>query len=152
MSAEGLAFEITRVLPAERTVVFRAMTDANVLAEWWGPDGFHCPRLDFEPREGRGYRIAMQPPEGELFHLEGEFVEVESPGRLSFSFRWDPPDPDDRETVARLTLVEREAESPGGGAETEVTLRQGPFATEERRDLHAQGWSESFEKLDAILG
>lgn len=144
MSAEGLTLEIRRVLPAERRVVFHALTDADMVSQWWGPSGFDCPRLDFEPREGNAYRIAMQPPEGELFHLEGEFLEVDPPRRLAFSFRWDPPDPDDRETVATLTLAEREAE-------TEVTLVQSGFATEERRQLHEGGWSDSFEKLEELL-
>ena len=145
MGTEELTLEIARVLPAERTAVFRTITDPQLLGEWWGPHGFRCPSAQFEPREGARYRIAMQPPEGELFHLEGEFVEVDPPRRLAFSFRWDPPDPDDQETVAALTLVER-------GGETELTLLQRPFATEARRELHAEGWSESFEKLRQLLG
>ena len=86
----------------------------------------------------------MQPPEGELFRLEGEFLEVDPPARLSFSFRWDPPDPDDQETVASLSLSERREQ-------TEVRLVQGPFATEARRELHDQGWSDSFERLRALV-
>jgi uncharacterized protein YndB with AHSA1/START domain len=37
------------------------------------------------------------------------------------------------------------------GDSTEVTLEQGDFKTEERRQLHVDGWSESFEKLEAVL-
>jgi Activator of Hsp90 ATPase homolog 1-like protein len=52
--------------------------------------------------------------------------------------------PDDTETVVTLSLV------PFGGT-TDVSLSQGPFATEERLDLHRNGWTDSFEKLrDAI--
>jgi uncharacterized protein YndB with AHSA1/START domain len=81
----------------------------------------------FDVRVGGAYRIAMQPPEGELFHLVGEYVEVSPPSRLAYTFRWEPPDPDDQETLARLALRER------GGA-TEIELTHGPFATEARRD------------------
>ena len=35
--------------------------------------------------------------------------------------------------------------------ETEVSLSQGPFKTEERQDLHRDGWTESFDKLEAVL-
>jgi uncharacterized protein YndB with AHSA1/START domain len=142
--AEEYSLELQRLLPASRAAVFRAMTEPDQLARWWGPHGFSCPEVDFEPRVGGSYRIAMQPPEGELFHLEGEFLEVEAPTRLSFSFRWDPPDPDDQETVASLALAER-------GAQTEVTLVQRPFATEARRELHEQGWSDGFERLRELL-
>ena len=74
----------------------------------------------------------MQPPEGDLFHLSGELREVDPPARLAYTFRWDPPDPDDRETLVALSLEDR-----GGG--TEVHLLQGEFATEERRALHEEG-------------
>jgi uncharacterized protein YndB with AHSA1/START domain len=55
--------------PAQR--VFEAMTDPNQVAEWWGPEGFTCPEVTLDVRVGGAYRIAMQPPEGELFHLVG---------------------------------------------------------------------------------
>lgn len=122
-----------------------AMTDPGELGKWWGPKGFTVPELEFEPREGESLRIAMQPPEGEVFHLEGEVREVDPPSLLSFTFRWDPPDPDDRETLVTLTVGDR-------GVRTEVELTQGEFATEERRALHEAGWSESFEKLEELLG
>jgi uncharacterized protein YndB with AHSA1/START domain len=86
----------------------------------------------------------MQPPEGDVFHLSGDFLEVHAPDRLSFTFRWDEPDPDDRETVVVLTLA-----SVGG--RTTVSLSQGDFATEGRLELHRDGWAESFEKLDMAL-
>jgi uncharacterized protein YndB with AHSA1/START domain len=86
----------------------------------------------------------MQPPEGDLFHLTGNFQAVDAPARLAFTFRWNPPDPDDRETLATLTLEER-------GRETAIRLVQGKFATEERLALHEEGWRESFERLEALL-
>ena len=80
--------------------MFEAMTDPEQVAQWWGPEGFTCPEVTLEAKVGGAYRIAMQPPEGgELFHLAGEYVEVHPPTRLVYTFRWEPPDPDDRETV-----------------------------------------------------
>ena len=32
-----------------------------------------------------------------------------------------------------------------------MTLTQGRFPTEERLELHRNGWADSFEKLDAVL-
>jgi uncharacterized protein YndB with AHSA1/START domain len=57
----------------------------------------------------------MQPPEGEAFHLSGEFLEIQAPSALRFTFRWDEPVPDDRETVVELSL-----DSPG--ERTKVTV------------------------------
>jgi uncharacterized protein YndB with AHSA1/START domain len=135
---------LARTVPAPRAAVFTALTDASELAKWWGPRGFVVPRVDFDPQVGGGYRIAMQPPDGELFHLSGEFREIEAPSRLAYSFRWDPPHPDDRETVATLSLEDR-------GRETDLCLTQGEFATKERRALHERGWTESFDRLEMLL-
>jgi uncharacterized protein YndB with AHSA1/START domain len=35
----GLTLEIKRVLPARPSVVFRAFSDPDELATWWGPRG-----------------------------------------------------------------------------------------------------------------
>ena len=142
--ANELVLRLTRTLPAPRAVVYRALTDAGELAQWWGPRGFTAPSVDFEPRVGARYRIAMQPPDGERFHLSGEFLEIDPPARLTYTFRWDPPDADDRRTVARLSLQER-------GDQTELLLTQGAFATEERLALHRQGWTDTLERLEELL-
>ncbi len=142
--SSGLTLTMSRALPARPPAVWRAMTDPAQLARWWGPKGFSVPELEFEPQTGRSYRIAMQPPEGDLFHLSGEFQEVEPPSRLAYTFAWDPPDADDRETLVTLSLEDR-------GDRTEVSLAQGDFATEERLELHRGGWSDSFEKLEKLL-
>ena len=143
--SDGSLLRMTRVLPAPRTDTYRAMTNPGELTKWWGPRGFTIPSIDFDPRVGGTYRIAMQPPDGDLFHLSGEFWEVDPPARLAFTFRWEPPDPDDRETVATLSLEEQ-------GSETEVLLVQGNFQTEERREIHEGGWTDSFDRLVELLG
>jgi uncharacterized protein YndB with AHSA1/START domain len=86
----------------------------------------------------------MQPPDGDPFHLSGEFVRVEPPLCLVYTFRWDEPAPDDRQTVVELLL-----EDPGGG--TVLSVRQGEFATDERLALHRSGWTDSLDKLSAFL-
>jgi uncharacterized protein YndB with AHSA1/START domain len=140
----GLTLNLKRVLGAPRQSVFRALTEPDELVKWWGPSGFTVPGIELDLRVGGGYRIAMQPPEGDLFHLAGEFREVDPPSRLAYTFRWEDPDPDDRETVATLTLNEL-------GESTELALAQGPFATEPRWALHREGWTDSFDKLEELL-
>jgi uncharacterized protein YndB with AHSA1/START domain len=143
--AEGLVLCVRRTLPAARTAVYSALSDPRELAKWWGPRGFTAPSVEFDPRVGGSYRIAMQPPDGDLlFYLSGDFREVDPPARLAYTFRWDPPDPDDRETLARLSLQDR-------GHRTEVLLTQGKFATEERLRLHERGWTDCFGRLEEVL-
>jgi uncharacterized protein YndB with AHSA1/START domain len=142
--AATMIVTLSATVDASRQRVFDAMTDPEQVAEWWGPHGFTCPEVTLDVRVGGGYRIAMRPPDGEIFHLVGAYVEVDPPSRLAYTFRWEPPDPDDRETTARLTL--RDANGT-----TAVQLTQGPFVTEARRDLHEAGWSDSLGRLAGYL-
>jgi uncharacterized protein YndB with AHSA1/START domain len=144
VASGGLTLELDRTLPAARSRVFEAFADQEQLANWWGPEGFSIPSLRFEPAAGEPYRIEMQPPEGDAFYLAGEFRAVEPPARLAFTFRWEDPDPDDVENVVELAF--REA-----GEATEVALVQGPFKTDARRALHRDGWTDSLNKLEAML-
>lgn len=57
--------------------MYRALSDPDELAKWWGPEGFTTPGVEFDPRVGGDYRIAIQPPDGDLFYLSGEFREVD---------------------------------------------------------------------------
>ena len=139
-----LTLETERIVPAARPVVFGAFTTAEELAEWWGPQGFTVASLDFEPRAGNRYRIEMQPPEGDSFHLVGEFREVDPPARLAYTFVWEPADPDDVETLVALSFRDL-------GDSTEVAFTQGAFKTEARLELHRDGWADSFDKLEQFL-
>jgi uncharacterized protein YndB with AHSA1/START domain len=141
---DGLTLNLKRVLGAPPSAVFRALTEPDELAKWWGPAGFAAPSIELDLRVGGSYRIAMQPPAGGVFYLSGEFRDVDPPSRLAYTFRWEDPDPDDRETVATLTLRDL-------GESTELVLAQGPFATEPRRALHRQGWTDSFDKLEELV-
>jgi uncharacterized protein YndB with AHSA1/START domain len=144
MGSEEHVLELRRVLPARRPVVFAAFRDTTQLAQWWGPAGFTVPSVDWSTITGEAYRIDMQPPEGDSFFLHGVFRTVHPPARLSFTFAWEPPDPDDVETLADVSFEDR-------GETTEVSLWQGEFRTEERLALHRDGWSESFDKLERLL-
>ncbi|MGA5361893.1 SRPBCC domain-containing protein [Streptomyces purpurascens] len=136
-----LRYELEDLCP----VVFRKLTDPQELARWWGPDGFSTPSVEIDLRPGGAYRIAMQPPEGQLFHLVGEFIEVDPPVGLSYTFRWEDPDPEDRETVVTLSLYDTDVRR------SELTLDQGDFATERRRALHEEGWVQGLGKLGEML-
>ncbi|HEY7196432.1 MAG TPA: SRPBCC domain-containing protein [Gaiellaceae bacterium] len=139
-----LTLHLERVLPAPPAVVFEAFVEPEKLTRWWGPKGFTSPSIQLEPENGGTYRIAMQPPDGDLFHLSGEFREIVAPARLAYTFRWDEPTPDDRETLVTLSLRDQDGS-------TGLSLDQGAFATEERLALHEQGWTESLDRLEELI-
>jgi uncharacterized protein YndB with AHSA1/START domain len=139
-----LELHLEKELAVPPECVFAAFTDGEQLRRWWGPSGFDVPRLEFEAVEGASYRIAMQPPDGAVFHLAGTFRVVDAPRRLVFTFAWEEPDPDDQETIVTVTL-----EPQGSG--TRLVVDQGSFKTEPRRQLHCDGWTQTLERLEGFL-
>ncbi len=142
--SDALKLHLDSVMGARPSRVFVALTDPDQLARWWGPHGFTTSVIELDLKVGGRYRFAMQPPEGDVFHLHGEFREVHAPSQLAYTFRWEPPDPQDVETVVRISLMDL-------GGSTRLSMDQGMFTTEARRALHEQGWSDSLERLRAFL-
>ena len=136
----ALALHLEQVIDAPREVVFRMHTEPELFARWFGPAGFTVSSIEADVRVGGAYRIEMQPSEGDAFFLGGEFVEIDEPARLSYTFRYEEPDPDDRENVVVFSLADV-------NGSTAVTVDQSPFATDARLALHRQGWTDTLERL-----
>ena len=73
----------SRVFAAPRERVFRAFSDAGVLAQWWGPKGFTSTFHEFDLRPGGAWRFVMRGPDGTEYHNASEFLEVVPPEELA---------------------------------------------------------------------
>ncbi|MEY2877907.1 MAG: hypothetical protein RLZZ15_287 [Verrucomicrobiota bacterium] len=74
----------TRLIAAPRAFVWRAWTEPEHLARWWGPKGFTNTFREFEPRPGGHWRFTMHGPDGTDYDNESVFVEVTAPACLVF--------------------------------------------------------------------
>lgn len=54
---------IERDFDAPREMVFRAWTDPEHLAKWWGPEGMSASHVELDPRVGGRYRCSMAGPD-----------------------------------------------------------------------------------------
>ena len=132
---------ITRIFDAPRELVFRAWTDPDQVAEWYGPEHFDTPResIRIDLRVGGRYELTMvQRDSGDEFAIGYEIIELVEPELLVL--RSDPmpqvgmPDP----TVTRGELHDH-------GDKTRMTLTDGPFPA---GGGHAEaGWDSAFDKL-----
>lgn len=161
MLAEDL-FVISRRLAAPRALVWTMWTEAEHLAQWWGPKGFTWLSGSLDLRPGGIFHYGMKSPKGEEMWGRFVFHEIVAPERLSFvnsfsdrggaitraPFFADWP----LEVFNILTLA-------GEGNETVLTLRGAPVhASPVERDRfrahHASmqgGFGASFEQLKAYL-
>jgi uncharacterized protein YndB with AHSA1/START domain len=81
----GREFVITREIAAPRNLVFRAWTDAELLAQWWGPRGFTNPVCEWVAQPGKTIHVVMRAPNGVDYPMGGEFREIVAPERLVFT-------------------------------------------------------------------
>jgi uncharacterized protein YndB with AHSA1/START domain len=72
----------TRVVDAPPEAVYRAWTEPEHLARWWGPKGFTNTFDVFEPRPGGEWRFTMHGPNGADHPNASVFVELAPPGRI----------------------------------------------------------------------
>jgi uncharacterized protein YndB with AHSA1/START domain len=135
---------LVRVLPAPREAVFHAWTDPDELRRWWGPPGFTTPAVEIDLRVGGGYRIVMQPPEGEPRRLAGTYREVRVPERLVYTWRWEQHGPHAEETLVTVDFRER-------GEHTEVEVVHTGFPTAGLVEEHGEGWAGCLVRLEELL-
>jgi uncharacterized protein YndB with AHSA1/START domain len=76
---------ITRVVDAQRELVWRAMTDPTHVVHWWGPRGFTTTIQEMDVRPGGSWRHVMHGPDGTDYPNASIFTEVVAPERIAFS-------------------------------------------------------------------
>jgi uncharacterized protein YndB with AHSA1/START domain len=139
------AIRIERIFTATRERIWRAYTDPEQVAQWWGRGN----RLDIERLEverGGHWRFVEHGPEGDS-GFEGRFREVTPPERLVQTFEWDG-------MPGYVIINTAEFEDLGDGRTRVVTTSQF-FSTEERDGMlssgMAEGMSQSYAALDRLL-
>jgi uncharacterized protein YndB with AHSA1/START domain len=136
---------IERVFNASRDRVWRAFTEVDLVAQWWGR-GNELVIERFEVERGGHWRI-VEHAGGESHGFEGRFREVTPQDRLVYTFEWDGMP--GHVVVDTVEFVEMDDERT-------KLITTSLFHTSEERDgmLKSgmeQGLNESYAALDALL-
>ncbi len=83
-NSDDLEILSTRVFDFPRELIFRAWTEPDHLAKWWGPDGFTNTFHEFDPRPGGAWNFIMHGPDGTHYNNSSVFVEITRPERIIF--------------------------------------------------------------------
>jgi uncharacterized protein YndB with AHSA1/START domain len=143
----GETLVLKRVFPdVDPQAVFDAWTKPELVADWYGPEGFTNEIDEMDVCVGGRYRLTMHAPDGSRYPLSGEFRTVDPPHRLAFSWKWEsqPATVGNEET---LVTVDIRPVKTG----VEVTLTHSGFADGGQRDNHRSGWEPAFDKLARTL-
>ena len=142
--AEKPSLTLTRSYPVAPEKVWRAWTDPEAIARWWGPGGEQPVALaELDVRVGGHFHIVFGGPQGTDHEVCGIYQEVVPNRKLVFTWIWP------RTTPERESVVTIELRRSGSG--TELLFRQEKLFDEAVRDGHGRGWTESFIKLEQFL-
>lgn len=134
---DAIVQEITINAAMER--VFEALTDPRQRVQWWGAEGrFQASHMESDLRPGGKWLMSGTGMENKPFTLRGEYLAVEHPRLIEFTWIADfhenePP------TVVRFDLEVKE------GA-TLVRLTHSGFSSTQSRNSY-QGWPWLMSKL-----
>jgi uncharacterized protein YndB with AHSA1/START domain len=135
---------ITRIFDAPRELVFRAWTDPDHVARWFGPEGFDTPRdrVEIDLRAGGRFELTMvQKQSGAEFPVRYEILELDPPRLLVLASGPMPEVGIHHGTVTRIELHDH-------GDRTRMTLSDGPYTQAAGAEA---GWQAAFAKLDRLL-
>jgi uncharacterized protein YndB with AHSA1/START domain len=80
---------ITRMFDAPRELVFKAFTDPNLMAQWWGPRDLSTRIEKFEARPGGEWRFVQRDAAGNEFRFHGVHHDVVAPERIVTTFEFE---------------------------------------------------------------
>jgi uncharacterized protein YndB with AHSA1/START domain len=123
--------EVSVHISARPETVFPFFTDPVRYVQWMGA------RATLEPEPGGVYRVGMR----DGVEAVGEFVEVDPPHRLVFTWGWT----DRFEVAPGSTRVVVDLHEEDGG--TRVVLRHYGLPTDEQRKHHRGGWEAYLDRL-----
>lgn len=144
---------IERVVQAPREVVWRAWTEPEHFARWYGPAGFTLPVCEIDLRVGGRHLWGMRSPDGQEMFSTGVYSEVVPNERFVCTDAFADADGNivpmgdghPVETTLTLTLEDL------GGGQTKMTLRQAGWPDPGMAAGAGGGWNQAFDKLDAAL-
>lgn len=131
---------VRRVLPVPPDVVYEQWLDADSLAEWMCPHPARPTKIELDVRVGGRYLIDID-DEGFELSVSGEYLLLDRPHRLSFTWTcstWKPSDPDSVVTVDF---------EPHGDEQTLMTIRHEQLPVD-IIDGHESGWARIASQLE----
>ena len=133
---------ITRVFDAPRELVWKAWTEPDQLAQWWGPPGWtnRLETLKMDVRPGGAFRItSVSDEDGTQMTTSGAYREVLEPERLVLEEPGEDAWHDNAVSVVTLTDL--------GDGRTEIVLHATIQTTEEMRAHAEAGMVASLDRL-----
>jgi uncharacterized protein YndB with AHSA1/START domain len=133
---EGVSVEREIAIAASPETVWELLTQEEEAVKWMGQSA------SFELRPGGIYRVEVIPGNT----VRGEFVEIDPPRRLVFTWGWEPGSPSPVGPAS--STVEFELTPDGRG--TLLRFRHSELPTDEAAESHGHGWDHYLGRLTKL--
>ena len=143
MTAALPSVTLVRRIKAPPAKVWAAITQPQLMMQWWGPDAGPTLSVTADVRPGGRFSLVFRLLSGEEHNPTGVYREVIPERKLVFT--WDLPG-----AAEPVSLVTFRLEPFDGG--TELTLTHERLPDEETRASHEHGWNGLLDKLPVFLG
>ena len=136
---------ITRVIDSPRELVWKAWTEPEKFARWYGLSNSTLSDVRMDVREGGGWSALMRIPGARDISWKADYLEVREPERLVFALR--DPDNHSSPNVEKVTVTFEDL-----GTRTRLSFRQtGTLPAEQYEGALRQGWNSFFDRLDKLV-
>jgi uncharacterized protein YndB with AHSA1/START domain len=139
---------MTREFNAPRALVFEAWTNPEHVAKWFAPRPFTLPVCEIDLRPGGRYHYVMRGPDGADYPMGGNFIEIDPPGKLVYTDRFEIEGMPARESTITLTFEERDGR-------TLMTMHTVYESAEDRDAVLAmqmvEGMTQTLDQLAELL-
>jgi uncharacterized protein YndB with AHSA1/START domain len=144
MTTDSLpSLTIVRRIKALPAKVWAAITQPDLMLQWWGPDAGPTLSAEADVRPGGRFSVVFRLLNGEEHNPTGIYQEVIPGKKIVFTWEW--PGMPERESLVTFLLEPIEAG-------TELTLIHAQLPDEAARKSHEQGWNGLLDKLPVFLG
>ncbi len=135
-TAEKVSLEREIAIAASPEMVWEFLVDPDKATRWMGQ------ACSFDARPGGEYRCDVI-----LGHTaRGEFVELDPPHRLVFTWGWEPGEEGPNPVPPGSSTIEIELTPDGDGTKLRFTHRDLP--SDESAASHGHGWDHYLERLE----
>ena len=80
---------MTRTFDAPRDLVFKTMTDPNLIPQWWGPRYLTTTVDEMDLRPGGRWRYVQRDTQGNEHAFHGVYHDIAAPERFVFTFEYE---------------------------------------------------------------
>jgi uncharacterized protein YndB with AHSA1/START domain len=134
---------LVRRIKARPSIVFDALTTAEGISGWWGPNDVPVVLAQVEPKVGGAYRVRFRTLDGREHEAYGTFLELAAPRRVVMS--WNYALGGEADEHGRTSRIEIDLMPFDGG--THLRFTHSDLASDASELSHSWGWTGSLDKL-----